>query len=81
MKDCGFCNSFKKKLKSKNINFLNRDVDEFEEEYELFKELVGNSFVPAFLLMDEEKGDIKVFAPKRDFITLDEALNKILEAI
>ena len=42
MKGCPFCVELKEMLEKENIPFVNRDIHEHEDEYELFFELTGN---------------------------------------
>ena len=48
MKGCHWCTEFKKQLKENKIKFKERDIEKYEEEYNLFVEVTGNDFVPAF---------------------------------
>ena len=36
MKGCPFCTDFKEMLVKENIEFFDRDIDEYKEEYDLF---------------------------------------------
>ena len=55
MKGCPFCVIMKEELNSLNIPFVERDIEEEEEEYDLFIEAVGgNDFVPAFMIIETE---------------------------
>ena len=82
MKTCPHCQTFKKMLKEEDIEFIERDIDEFEEEYDLFVEATGNDFVPAFMLIenyDSETPTTSLFAPDRDFEDIDHGLKIIKE--
>jgi glutaredoxin len=82
MKGCPFCDMLKKTLKEEKIDFIDRDIWEHEEEYNLFvKTTGGNELVPAFMIIetDGENTSSKLFAPERDFNILDEGVNIIKE--
>jgi glutaredoxin len=81
MNGCHFCGQFKDVLKEHNINFMDRDINEHNEEYELFRG-VKNDLVPAFMIVDDENtSSSELFAPDMDFPTLEEAVRIIKERI
>jgi glutaredoxin len=71
MKGCPFCDMIKEEFKKEDILFLERDIEEFEEEYDSFVEVTENDFVPAMTLLtldeNEEATNVKLIAPDRDF--------------
>ena len=80
MKSCPFCVELKEMLEKENIQFVDRDIYEHEEEYDLFVEATGNDFVPAFILMENflsEKPLTELFAPDRDFDDINEGFEII----
>lgn len=79
MKGCPFCDEFKEILKKESIEFFDRDIDEFEEEYELFSEITNNDMIPALLIIEGDEKDYKsfIYAPERDYNELNEALEII----
>ena len=82
MKTCPHCQDFKKMLNEAELDYIERDIFEYEEEYELFLEATGNDFVPAFMLIENpesEKPITGLYAPDRDFSDTVEALNIIKE--
>lgn len=81
MEGCPFCQIMKDKLKESDIEFHERDIDEFEEEYSLFSEVTENDMVPAFMIISdpENSPNAKLFAPERDFFELDEGVSIIKE--
>ena len=81
MKSCPHCGDIKDMLNEGNIPFVDRDIDEYEEEYELFVEATGNDFVPAFMLIEnpEDSPVTKLMAPGRDFEDLEEGVEIIRE--
>ncbi len=80
MESCPFCQIMKDKLVEQNIPFINMDINEHEEEYRMFIELVeGNEFVPALMIIDENNPEQKIqpLAPDRDFKTIEEGIEKV----
>ena len=80
MKGCPFCVELKEMLEKEDIFFVDRDIHEHEEEYDLFVEVTGNDFVPAFMLIenpDSEKPLTELFAPDRDFDDINEGFEII----
>jgi glutaredoxin len=84
MKGCPFCDMLKKSLNEEKIDFIDRDIWEHKEEYDLFvKSVGGNEFVPAFMIIevDGEKTTSKLYAPERDFNKIEEGVDIIKSII
>ena len=81
MKGCPWCDTFKEQLKENKIKFKERDIEKYKEEYDLFVEVTGNDFVPAFMIVDTETEDAKLFAPDRDFQDINEAIGIIKDIL
>jgi glutaredoxin len=82
MKTCPHCQDLKKMLNEAEIDYIERDVYEHEEEYEMFIEATGNDFVPAFMLIENpesEKPITELYAPEKDFEDIEEGLKIIKE--
>ena len=81
MKGCPFCEQIKSSLTESKIDFVERDIDDYKEEYDLFSEVVGNEYVPALMLIENPETEPKsqLFAPERDYNELDEAVQIIKE--
>jgi glutaredoxin len=47
MKGCPHCVDFKKMLDENKVDYYERDVDEYQEEYDLFVEITENEYVTA----------------------------------
>jgi len=79
MKNCPFCSEFKDMLTEAGIEFYDRDIDENEEEYNLFSEVTSNDMVPAMLIIegDEDSHESFLYAPERDYNELTEAVDII----
>lgn len=81
MKGCRYCEELKTMLKEADISFINRDIDEYEEEYQMFSEVVGNEYVPALMLIENPEIEPKshLYAPERDYDELEDAVKIIRE--
>lgn len=81
MKGCPFCDMIKDELNELKIFFLERDIDDYSEEYDEFTQAVGNEYVPSFMLMtlndNDETTNYKLCAPERDFDEISEGVNII----
>jgi len=84
MKGCPFCDIFKTQLIESSVEFHERDIDEYEEEFNLFTEITGSDYVPAFMLVeDTEAEDIvpQLYAPQVNYENLEEGVKIIKEFI
>ena len=83
MKGCPWCEDMKKSLKENEIDFLDRDINEHEEEYKLFVEITENDFVPAFMIIEdvEDLSKTKLYAPERDFDGIEQGVEIIKESL
>ena len=81
MKGCPFCTDFKDMLTNEGIEFFDRDIDDYEEEYQLFTEVTDNDMIPAMLIIEGNEQEHKSFlyAPERDYNELSEAVSIIKE--
>lgn len=82
MKTCPHCVVLKEMLEDAQIEFVDRDIEEFEEEYNMFVEATGSDFVPAFMLIEDFNSDTPktgLFAPDRDFDDIENGLQIIKE--
>lgn len=79
MKNCPFCHEFKEILTKEGIEFYDRDIDENEDEYNLFSEITKNDMVPALLIIEggEENPESFLYAPENDYDELNEAVDII----
>jgi len=77
MKGCPYCVDFKDMLVKENIEFTDLDINDHEEEYEMFTKIVENDLVPAFMIIDDQDGHNSFMAPDRDYQDLNEAINLI----
>lgn len=81
MKDCPYCVELKEMLVNEGIEYIDRDIDIYEEEYRLFVEITENEYVPSFMLIESPEMDpiSELYAPERDFDELEQGLNIIKE--
>ena len=81
MKGCPFCEQIKSSLTESKIDFVERDIDDYKEEYDLFVEATDNEFVPAFMIIetDGKTHTTKFFAPERDFEEISDGVKIIKE--
>jgi glutaredoxin len=80
MKGCPHCYDLKDMLTKEGIEFVDRDIDDNKEEYDIFVEATENDFVPALLIIEEKGGDKHksfLYAPDRDYQELTEAVDII----
>jgi len=81
MKGCPHCLDLKEMLYDEDIDFVEKDIDENDSEYEEFKSIVdGNEYVPAFLCVKIDQNKIEDYAalvPERDFQELSEAVEMV----
>jgi len=79
MKSCPYCHMLKEMLDKEGLEYVDRDIDEHEEEYNLFVEVTGNEYVPAFMTIESyDKNPItELYAPDRDFEDIDDGLEII----
>jgi glutaredoxin len=79
MKGCPFCVQFKDLLTTEGIEFFDRDIDEYKEEYDLYSKITENELIPAMLIIEgeEENYESFLYAPDRDYNELTEAVDII----
>ena len=81
MEGCPFCSMMKDKLNEEQIEYYERDIEKYDEEYEMFVEITQNEYVPAFMIIEPDDVAPKslLFAPERDFNDIDEGVKIIKE--
>jgi len=82
MKSCPFCHMMKEMLDKENIPYVDRDIHEHEDEYQMFVDATGNEFVPSFMLIEDyesENSNTHLFAPERDFNEIQDGVQIIKE--
>lgn len=81
MKGCDHCRKMKRKLRENRINFIDRDVDKHENEYEDLKKIIHSDYVPIFMII-EESDDLATpyfYVPGQSFKDFDDAIDIIKE--
>jgi glutaredoxin len=85
MKGCPFCTMIKKELEKEDIPFIERDIQEYEEEYDEFSRVTENDYVPALMLLTLDENDdasnVKLLVPDRDFQDIYEGVSMAKEYI
>jgi glutaredoxin len=81
MEGCPYCEMMKEQLDAIDADYVVRDINEHEEEYNMFVEITENDFVPAFMIVEspDENPNTMLFAPERDFNEIDEGVKIIKE--
>ena len=82
MEGCPYCVQMKDQLKESDIDFVERDINEHKDEYDMFVEITENEFVPAFMIVESPDTDDHksyLFAPERDFNEIEEGVAIIKE--
>ena len=81
MKGCPFCVEFKKMLKKEGIEFFDRDIDKYKDEYDTCSKIVENDLIPALLIIEGDGKDYQSFlyAPDKNYFELTEAVDIIKE--
>lgn len=79
MNGCPFCTEFKDLLVKEGIEYHDRDIDLYEDEYNIFSKVTGNDMIPALLIIE---GDLKkhksfMYVPEKNYNELTEAVEII----
>ena len=82
MEGCPYCVQMKDQLTESEIDFVERDINEHKDEYDMFVEITENEFVPAFMIVESPDTDDHksyLFAPERDYNEIEEGVSIIKE--
>jgi glutaredoxin len=81
MKGCPFCVQFKDMLKENNIDFYDRDIQEYSEEYKLYCEITNSDLIPSLMIIesDDENDNSFLYVPEQHYNELSEAVDIIKE--
>ena len=79
MQGCPFCQDFKDMLQKEGIEFFDRDIDVYKDEYDTFSKITENDMIPALLIIEGDGDNYKSFlyAPERNYNELTEAVDII----
>ena len=77
MRGCPHCHDLKDMLVKEGVDFVDRDIDDNKDEYDIFVEVTKNDYVPALLIIEEEgeKYESFLYAPDRDYEELTDAVS------
>jgi hypothetical protein len=66
-------------LTNEGIEFFDRDIDDYKDEYDIFVEVTENDMIPAMLIIEEDgdKHESFLYAPERNYNELTEAVTII----
>ena len=82
MDGCPYCVQRKDQLRESDIDFVERDINEHKDEYDMFVEITENEFVPAFMIVESPDTDDHksyLYAPERDYNEIEEGVAIIKE--
>jgi glutaredoxin len=81
MEGCPYCLMIKDKLNELSIPYIDRDINEHKDEYDVFVEITENDFVPAFMVLEniETEPQSYLYVPEKDFNEIDEGVKIIQE--
>jgi len=81
MEGCPYCLIMKDKLNELEIPYVDRDISEYKDEYDMFVEITENDFVPAFMVLEniDTSPQSYLYAPDKDFDEIDEGIKIIQE--
>ncbi len=82
MEGCPYCVQMKDQLTESDIDFVERDINEHKDEYDMFVEITENDFVPAFMIVESPDTDDHksyLYAPERDYNEIEEGVAIIKE--
>lgn len=81
MEGCPFCQQIKEELKNNKLPFVERDIHEYQDEYDEFVRVTENEYVPAMMLLtlDEEENasNVRLLAPDRDYEDIFEGVEMV----
>ena len=79
MQGCPFCQDFKDMLQNEGVEFFDRDIDKYKQEYNIFSEITKNDMIPALLIIegDDKSHESFLYAPERNYNELTEAVDII----
>ena len=79
MKGCPFCVDFKEILTKEGIEFFDRDIEKYKDEYDTFTQITENDMIPALLVIegDDTNYESFLYTPERNYNELTEAVDII----
>jgi len=80
MSTCPYCGDLKTGLDKYNIDYIDYDIEEHPEEYQLFSEITNSEYLPAFMCItinENSEPITKLYSPENNFENIDEAIEII----
>jgi glutaredoxin len=81
MEGCPYCQIMKEELNKENVFFLERDIDDHQDEFNEFIDNTGVDYVPSMILMsldkNQEPQNVKFLAPERDYNEINEGIELV----
>jgi glutaredoxin len=77
MQGCPFCTEFKDLLTKEGIEFFDRDIEVYKDEYDTFTQITENDMIPALLIIEGDGKDHESFlyVPDKNYYELTEAVD------
>jgi glutaredoxin len=77
MQGCPFCTEFKDLLTKEGIEFFDRDIEVYKDEYDTFSQITENDMIPALLIIEGDGKDHESFlyVPDKNYFELTEAVD------
>jgi len=80
MKGCPFCKMIKEEFDKENVIYVERDIDDYPDEFDEFSKKTNSDYLPALMLLtvndDDEETDVQFMVPEKDFNDIYEAVEK-----
>tara|TARA_R110001583_G_scaffold97083_3_gene241814 strand:+ start:4856 stop:5131 length:276 start_codon:yes stop_codon:yes gene_type:complete len=78
-KGCPHCIEMKESFTNENIFFESRDIEKYNEEWDIVSKRTKNSYIPTVELQIE--GRVLYFAPDRDWEEVNECVGMVKDLI
>jgi glutaredoxin len=77
MQGCPFCTEFKELLTKEGIEFFDRDIEVYKDEYDTFSQITENDMIPSLLIIegDGENHESFLYVPDKNYYELTEAVD------
>lgn len=78
---CPWCDELKDLLNSHSIEYVVRDIEKHDEEWENIKKETKNEFVPAVCILHHDKKMKEYILPDIHFEDVEECTEKVLKVL
>lgn len=77
MQGCPFCTEFKELLTKEGVEFFDRDIEVYKDEYDTFSQITENDMIPALLIIegDGKNHESFLYVPDKNYYELTEAVD------